>query len=404
MSNERLPYLFRRYCAGTCSPEERKELALLCLLPKNQQALEKIMEATWERTPLENDMPAAEGNLILQNILHPPVEYLPPVRKFGWQRQVAAASIILAAGMLSYFFLTHKKEIPAEVVQTAVSNDITPPVANKAVITLADGSELYLDNAGSGQLAVQDNVKLVKLANGQIVYKPTGDNTISTHRYNTLSNPRGSKVVDMELADGSHVWLNAGSSIRYPIAFAGTEREVAITGEAYFEVAHNAAMPFKVINGKTEVTVLGTHFNVNAYTDEASTKVTLLEGAIKVNNFGAAKILRPGEQAQITDKIVVATNADIEEVMAWKTGKFIFGEKADIETVMRQVSRWYDVDIEYQGKITSHFGGTMSRQVNISGVLSILEATGHVKCRVEGKKVIITPYHTTLEKQTINGQ
>lgn len=391
MNDERLQYLFERYRAGACSPEERKELALLCLLPKNLQALEKIMEATWEQTSLENDMPHREGDMILQNILHPSAKRLPSVKKPGWQRWLAAASIIVIAGLSTYFLLFHKKEAPGEVAQTAASNDITPPATNKAVITLADGSELYLDSTGSGQLAMQDNIKLVKLANGQIVYRTAGGKTKSEHQYNILSNPRGSKVVEMELADGSHVWLNAGSSIRYPVAFTGNARKISITGEAYFEVAHNAAMPFKVISGTTEVTVLGTHFNVNAYTDEANTKVTLLEGSVKVNSPGTAKVLRPGEQAQITDKIVVASNADLEEVMAWRTGKFIFGAKADIETIMRQVSRWYDVDIAYQGKITSHFGGTISRQVNISEVLKILEATGNVKCSVQGKKVIIAP-------------
>ncbi|MCO5238980.1 MAG: FecR domain-containing protein [Chitinophagaceae bacterium] len=391
MSNERLPYLFRRYCAGTCSPEERKELALLCLLPENQQALEKLMETHWEQTPLEKDMPAGEGDLILQNILHPPAGDPPFISQRGWQRWMAAASILLIMGLGSYFFLLRKKEIPEKVVQTIISNDITPPAANKAVITLSDGSKLYLDSTGSGQLAMQDNVKLVKLANGQILYKTEDGKPAPKLQYNTLYNPRGSKVVYIKLADGSQVWLNAESSIQYPVAFTGKERKVSITGEAYFEVAHNSAMPFKVISGKTEVTVLGTHFNVNAYTDEANTKVTLLEGAIQLKNPGANRILRPGEQAQITDKIVVTANVDLEEVMAWKTGKFIFGEKADIETVMRQVSRWYDVDIEYQGKVTSHFGGTISRQVNISEVLNILEATGRVKCKVEGKKIIITP-------------
>ena len=391
MNNERLQYLFERYCTGACSPEERQELALLCLLPENQQALQKIMQVIWERTPLENDMPAREGDLVLQNILHPAAEELPPVRKIGWQRWVAAASIILVAGLSGYFFLNPKKETPGAVSPAVVANDIKPPVSNKAVITLADGTELSLDSAGNGQLAMQDNVKLLKLANGQIVYKTSDSRTIPALRYNTLSNPRGSGVIYMELADGSHVWLNAGSSIRYPVAFTGNERKIFMTGEAYFEVAHNAAMPFKVISDKAEVTVLGTHFNVNAYTDEANTKVTLLEGAVKVDGPGAAKILRPGEQAQVTDKIVVTADADLEEVMAWKTGKFIFGEKADIETIMRQVSRWYDVDIEYQGKVTSHFGGTISRQVNISEVLKILEATGNVKYSVQGKKVIITP-------------
>ncbi|HTN09190.1 FecR family protein [Agriterribacter sp.] len=391
MKDERIQYLFNRYRTGTCSPEERKELSLLCLLPENQKILEKLLATTWEQTPLENDMPARKGDAILQNILGSPVKEPIPVKKTGWQRWVAAASIIIAAGLGSYFFLFSNKNIPGDTVQAVVPNDVKAPKTNKAVITLANGSLLYLDSAGKGQLAMQGNMKLLKLGNGHIAYETADGRMTAEPQYNTLSNPRGSNVINMKLADGSQVWLNAGSSIRYPVAFTGNERKVSITGEAYFEVAHNPAMPFKVISDKMEVTVLGTHFNVNAYTDEANTKVTLLEGAIKVNGSGAAKVLRPGEQAQIADKIVVTANADLEEVMAWKTGKFIFGTKADIETIMRQVSRWYDVDIAYEGKVTSHFGGTITRQVNISEVLKILEATGNVKCSVQGQKVIITP-------------
>ena len=391
MKDERLQYLFDRYCTQTCSPEERQELALLCLLPENKKNIEKLLEATWEQTPLENDMPAREGNLILQNILGSSVKESTPVKKIGWRRWVAAASVILTVGLGSYFFLFYKKNIPVEAVQTVVPIDVKPPNTNKAVITLADGSLLYLDSAGKGQLAMQGNMKLLKLSNGQIAYKTADGKTTPEPQYNTLSNPRGSNVINMQLADGSHVWLNAGSSIRYPVAFTGNEQKISITGEAYFEVAHNPAMPFKVINNKMEVTVLGTHFNVNAYEDEANIKVTLLEGAVKIKNSGAVKFLHPGQQARIANEILITDNIDIEEVMAWKNGKFVFGEKADIETVMRQVARWYNVDVEYRGKITSHFGGTISRQVSISEIINVLEATGHVKCNIEGRKIIVTP-------------
>lgn len=190
MNNERFQYLFERYCTGTCSPEERQELAMLCLMPENRQTLETIMEATWEQTSLKNDMPLPEGDLILQRILHPSVSELPPVRKMGWQRWVAAASIVLVAGLGSYFFLTHKKDISREIPQAIRAGDIKPPTINKAVITLADGTVLSLDSSGNGQLAVQDNVKLVKLANGQIIYKTIDDRQTSALQYNTLSNPR----------------------------------------------------------------------------------------------------------------------------------------------------------------------------------------------------------------------
>lgn len=391
MKDERIQYLFNRYRNGTCSSEERKELSLLCLLPDNQKFLEKLLATTWEQTPLENDMPEGTGELVLQNILRPSAGEPAPVKKIGWRRWVAAAAVIIIAGLGSYFFLFNKENIPAESMQAVVPTDVKPPKTNKAVITLADGNVLYLDSAGKGDLAMQGNMKLVKLANGQIAYETADNKVAPEQQYNTLFNPRGSNVINMKLSDGSQVWLNAGSSIQYPVAFTGTERKVSITGEAYFEVTRNPAKPFKVVNDRMEVIVLGTHFNVNAYEDEANIKVTLLEGAVKIKHSGSAKLLRPGQQARITNEIRVTDNADLEEVMAWKAGKFVFEEKADIETVMRQVARWYDVDIEYQGKITSHFGGTISRQVSISAIINVLEATGHVKCRIEGRKIIVAP-------------
>ncbi|HRO45241.1 FecR domain-containing protein [Agriterribacter sp.] len=391
MKDERIQYLFNRYRTGTCSPEEKKELSLLCLLPENQKILEKLLETTWEQTPLENDMPARKGASILQNILDSSAREGMPVKKIEWRRWVAAAAVIMTAGLGSYFFLFHKKNIPGETVLAVTPNDVKPPKTSKAVITLSDGSVLYLDSAGKGQLAIQGNVKLVKLANGQIAYETADGSTTPEPQYNTLSNPRGSNIIDIKLSDGSHVWLNAGSTIQYPVVFTGNERKVSITGEAYFEVTRNPAKPFKVANNKMEVTVLGTHFNVNAYDDEPNVKVTLLEGAVKIKHSGFTKVLQPGQQARITNEILVTDNIDIEEVMAWKTGKFVFGEKADIATVMRQVARWYNVDIEYRGKITSHFGGTISRQVNISEIINVLEATGHLKCSIEGRKIIVSP-------------
>ncbi len=388
---ERLQYLFDRYCSGICSPEEKKELSILCLLPENQKAIEKLLESTWDKTPLGSDTPDTKGNLMLESILHPNEEVL-PVRKINFVRWMAAASIIIIGSLASYFFLANsRKEIPKEV-NAVTASDIKSPENNKATITLANGTVLHLDSAVNGQLAMQGDVKLVKLANGQIAYETSGSNEISNPPYNILSNPRGSKIIDMELADGSHVWLNTGSSIKYPVAFTGKERKVFITGEAYFEIAHNSAMPFKVANDKMEVTVLGTKFNVNAYDDETDVKVTLVQGAVKVKNTTTTQRLLPGEQARITTNDIHITNdIDLDEVMAWRSGKFIFGEKANIETVMHQVARWYDVEIEYQGKITSHFGGTISRQSNISELIKVLEATGHLRCRIEGKKLIISP-------------
>jgi ferric-dicitrate binding protein FerR (iron transport regulator) len=191
----------------------------------------------------------------------------------------------------------------------------------------------------------------------------------------------------MTLSDGSKVWLNAGSSVRFPVAFTGNERKVSITGEAYFEVAHDARKPFivKDINRNAEVQVFGTHFNVNAYDDEPTINVTLLEGSVKVNNT----MIKPGQQAQVGNGVKVASNVDFDEVMAWKNGRFQF-EGAGIEEVMRQVARWYDVEVIYENKpLNQHFRGGISREVEASKLFKMLEMTEAVHFRIEGKKVYV---------------
>ena len=312
-----------------------------------------------------------------------------PVRSLFWRRYAAAAAVLLfLAG--SYFLFLNKSIKKDDFVKAETGKDVKAPETSRAMITLANGQIVYLDSVANGQLAVQGNVKLVKLSNGQIAYQTETGQIIKELQYNTLSNPRGSKVIDMMLTDGSRVWLNAGSSVTYPIAFVGDERRVSITGEAYFEVTHNSTIPFKVSKGEMEVTVLGTHFNVNAYDDEADIKVTLLEGLVEVKSKNEKLKIKPAQQAQVTNSINVV-NADVYEVMAWRNGKFVFGEKADIGTIMRQIARWYDVDVEYSGIFTKHFGGSISREVNVSQVLKVLETTGNVKCKVEGRNVTVMP-------------
>jgi ferric-dicitrate binding protein FerR (iron transport regulator) len=208
--------------------------------------------------------------------------------------------------------------------------------------------------------------------------------------YNTLSNPRGSKVISLTLSDGTRVWLNAGSSLRYPASFASSavNREVKITGEAYFEVAHDASKPFIVSKNDVSVTVLGTHFNVNAYDDESDIKITLLEGSVRVNKGSNTGLLKPGQQAQVSSSVKVLNNTDVEQVMAWKNGKFSFNG-SDIKTVMRELARWYDVNVEYKDEIKETFFVKLDRNTNMSNVFRILQTTGAVHFKIEGKKVTV---------------
>ncbi|HET6996597.1 MAG TPA: FecR domain-containing protein, partial [Chitinophagaceae bacterium] len=241
--------------------------------------------------------------------------------------------------------------------------------------------------------ATENNVNLIKKADCEIVYD---DSRLTAHdsplTYNTLTNPRGSKVIDMTLSDGSKVWLNAGSSVKYPVTFIGKDRKVEITGEAYFEVTHDPGRPFVVSKGLISVTVLGTHFNVNAYDDEADIKVTLLEGSVKVSELTThhSQLIKPGEQgiAMNNGELTVKNDVDMEQVMAWKNGRFQFNE-ADLQTVLRQVARWYDVEIVYEGDVpTRQFGGKMQKELNLSEILKILEKN-NVHFRIDGKKLIV---------------
>jgi ferric-dicitrate binding protein FerR (iron transport regulator) len=317
------------------------------------------------------------------------------IRIWKW---VAAACILALIGIATYVILSgvegRHKEPPV-----ATTHDVAAPKETRAVITLANGSKVYLDSVDNGTIATEADVSVVKTEDGRIIYSHKDTETQSEIAYNTLTNPRGSKVIDMQLTDGSHVWLNSGSSITYPVAFIGKERIVEITGEAYFEVAHNASKPFHVMKGETDVMVLGTHFNVNAYDDEESLKVTLLEGSVKVGignkELGIRRekevTIKPGEQAVVgigNSELGIRKEIDLDEVMAWKNGRFLFRE-AGIETILREAARWYDLDISYDDKINETFNGGISRTVNVSQLFHILEATGKVKFEISGKKVIV---------------
>lgn len=263
------------------------------------------------------------------------------------------------------------------------------PGGNKAILTLHDGSKIVLNDAREGTLAQQGNTKIVKLANGQLAYNQT--NTLPAKvLYNTMTTPRGGQY-KLILPDGTQVWLNSASSITYPTAFVGNERNVSISGEAYFEVAKDKSKPFHVKSGNQTVDVLGTHFNIMAYADEDAIKTTLLEGSVRVVENNITSMLKPGQQA-IVDKQggIKITAASIDEALAWKNGYFKFN-RVDIRFIMRQVARWYDVDIVYQGRFPKdEFVGKIGRGENISQVLRILELDD-VHFKIEDKKIIVLP-------------
>ncbi|MDH7460291.1 DUF4974 domain-containing protein [Chitinophagaceae bacterium 26-R-25] len=307
------------------------------------------------------------------------VRTLPP---WSW---VAAASIILALGIGAFIWTNNRKDAAsAGIAQVKV--DIVPGNSG-AVLTLANGSQVLLDSIKNGVVALQGGIT-AKVRNGALIYEGNGNEVA----YNVVSTPKG-REYQVTLPDGTQVWLNAASSIRYPTKFIGDERRVEITGEAYFEVARNKDMPFKInVDGKGEVEVLGTHFNVNAYTDEPQMNTTLLEGSIRFTDLQHNKsaVIVPGEQVQLNDdgKMNVKKNVDLESVIGWKNGSFNFSSQ-DIVTIMRQISRWYDVQVEYKGEISHEtFTGIVSRYSDVSEVLSLMEAEG-IKFKIENKKIVV---------------
>ena len=314
-----------------------------------------------------------------------------------------AATVLLVLSTALYFFNNRNSSLkPKDSIPNISRHEITPG-GNKATLTLADGSRITLNDSANGEVAKQAGITITKTTDGQLVYtitnvKPATQNVQIA--YNTIETPKGGQY-QVNLPDGSKVWLNAASSLHYPTRFTGQERKVTLIGEAYFEVTRNSAMPFRVVCNNQVIEVLGTHFNINSYTDEEVIKTTLLEGSIKVtptNNLSpkevAGVMLKPGQQSQITVggiKNIKVINVDTDEAVAWKNGYFTFASE-NIESIMRKVSRWYDVEIHYEGNITrEEFVGSVSKYEKVSEILTTLELTGLVNFKIEGRRITVMP-------------
>lgn len=407
VNTDRIRYLFRRYLQKTCTEEELQELFAYIDQPANRPLLEALMDAEYETLQPVTGAQETDWEHMFERVVQrneDELVYVNNVNRFRWMRVAAAAIVVLAIGIAGYWFINRpgKNDVAKNdqpINRTAA--DVLPG-SDKAVLTLADGSVITLDSAGQGILTQQGNVQVFKNKAGEVVYKP-GTGSGSAVTYNLLSTPKGGQY-QLVLPDGSRVWLNAASSIRYPVAFTGNERRVELTGEAYFEIEKDAQRPFHVISALQDVEVLGTHFNVNAYSDEETIKTTLLEGKVKVSKPAMpdrpapagerqSAILKPGEQAvlsRVQSPFTIDRSPDLEQVMAWKNGFTVF-TKADIKSIMRQVERWYNVDVVYEGKIpTRTFSGGISRSARLSELLRLLEVS-KVKFRMEDNKLIVTP-------------
>jgi ferric-dicitrate binding protein FerR (iron transport regulator) len=397
MNETRLAYLFEAYFNKTATPIEHDELMDMLSKDENDGQVKILLSEAWQQFNINGQVfNDTQGEEMLANILQEAtVKNAAPFismqkRSLPWLRIAAAAAILLFAVAGAYLWLNPRQSQQQIAQSKAIFPDTVKaitPGGNRAVLTLSDGSGIVLDSIHQGTLATQGSAQIMKLNTATLAYN-VGNVSNQEVVYNTLSTPRGGQY-QLILPDGTRVWLNASSSIYFPTQFRGKERKVTVTGEAYFEVAKNVNMPFKVTVNDAVVEVLGTHFNIMAYNDEGSMNTTLLEGSVKISKGTLHRILVPGQQSRI-NKVggIKVVEADIDQVMAWKNGWFQFNED-NIENVMRQISRWYDVEVVYEGKIpTGHFSGMVSMKNDISQVLTIMQAGG-VQFKIEGRKLTV---------------
>lgn len=374
MEKDNAKDILQRYLNGTCTEEE------------------KALVETWYNLHHPDAQSLSEEELVKE--LESIEKALPqPGRRRMYIRMMAAAAAVLMVGITGWWlYLVNTNKTTTAKQPMAAANNVIVPGGNKAVLTLANGKKISLTDAGMGAIASETGISIEKTAEGQMMYRIAGaTDQPSAAVYNTIETPVGGQY-QVLLPDGTKVWLNARSALRFPVHFSDTERRVEISGEAYLEVAHDKTKPFRVVNPGQVVEVLGTHFNVNAYDNEDAIKTTLLKGSVKIATNGMKTILKPGEQSNVANGAIrTLTDVNLEDVVAWKNNKIQFTD-LDIHSVMRILERWYNIEVSYSGhKINTTFGGSVSRSKDIDVVLKLLEATGDVHFKIEGRRVTVMP-------------
>lgn len=391
-NRSRLSQLFYAYLHDTITDEERLEFLELASREEARGELDALVRLFVDTGQTEHALEEDRAERIFAAILKEDnLNEVPSVLpgRWNWKKLSVAASLLLIGSIVFYktLLLRHSPESVSPLKNKPMVAGQVHPGHDNAVLTLSDGTSILLDTANDGTLAFQGKAQVSK-RQGQITYKT--EERASTPQYNTISTSRGNQY-QLVLSDGTRVWLNASSSIRFPASFSGGERKVEITGEAYFEVAQDAKAPFKAEVGGWEITVLGTSFNVNAYSDESIVRTTLLQGAVRLSRGNGGCVLKPGQQAGIgmDGTLSVKNDVAMEEVIAWKNGAFVF-YRQDIRSIMRQISRWYDVEVIYEHEPTREtFSGVVSRNSSLPDVLKIMEENG-VTFRIDqGRKLIV---------------
>jgi len=391
-NRSRLSRLFDAYLRGTITHEERLEFMELASREDTREELNELLRSYVETERVEHTLDEDSAERIFAAILSKDGSgEMPslPARRWNWKTWAVAASVLLTGSVVCYkTLLTHRTaDVASGQQHKPITAEQVQPGHTTATLTLSDGTSILLDTASDGTVALQGRTQVSK-RQGRVTYQAKGQ--ASAMQYNTISTSRGNQY-QLVLSDGTRVWLNAYSSIRFPVAFSGGERKVEVTGEVYFEVAKDVRAPFKAETGGWEITVLGTSFNVNAYSDEAMVRTTLLEGAVRLSRGNAGAVLKPGQQAGMGADGALSIKNDVatEEVVAWKNGSFIF-QRQDIKSIMRQISRWYDVEVVYEHEPTKEtFSGVVSRKSSLSEVLKIMEENGVTFRMDQGKKLMV---------------
>jgi len=398
MDNKELHELIAKYREGNCDEAEKT----------------LVERWYWQYNEHEIDLTEEEINASLLRISQRLPQHVAVKKLHRTKRNLTIAASLVACLAIAFYFIK-----PGKPIEESYANDIRPG-SNKAILTLVNGTSIDLTDAKEGQIAVDNGVKIIKMQDGQLLFKFTPNTVKATPNQrdsisglvsssrpvkegtglNAVSTPKGGQY-HIALPDGTNVWINAGSTLRFPSSFEDmTERRVQLNGEAYFEVAsvktvfgmqkRARRVPFIVQTNKQEVTVLGTHFNINSYDDEPNIKTTLLEGLVKVSSASANEIIKPGQQAVNDGSTIMVKKADTEMAVAWKNGEFMFATE-NLRSIMRKVTRWYNVQVVYADPEIGNkpFSGTISKFKNVSEVLNLLQVTGEVKFKIEGRKITV---------------
>ncbi|SFG61985.1 FecR family protein [Pedobacter insulae] len=396
MTKQEIPILITDYLANTISKEDHHRLMDAIEASNHDAELYAFMEKIWDSQPVEQSFSALQSALLYQQIIADSRFKAEPkktgTRKLVYSLMGAAAALIIVASitLLKYNNREKTAEQKTDLAAAAIA-----PGSNKAVLTLANGKKIVLTDLENGLVLEQNGIKITKTKDGQLVYDASAadaGSTTETPAYNTVQTPLGGQY-KIILPDGTHVWLNANSSLKYPASFdLAADREVSLTGEGYFEVAHNKQKPFFVNTNGQRLKVLGTHFNVNAYADEPQTVTTLIEGSVAVTANEEQQILKPGEQTLLDQDGLSVGQADIEAALAWKNGYFILKDE-ELGSIMRKIARWYNVEVVFTQESLKKktLGGATPRSENLDEVIRKFELTGNIHFKVAGRRITVMP-------------